>query len=80
VAERLAALGADVRAADPHVRDVTIDAAVTRVEATPEEAAAADAVVLVTDHDRFDLDAIVAAAPYVLDTCNRVAGPHVERL
>jgi UDP-N-acetyl-D-glucosamine dehydrogenase len=80
VAERLVALGAEVRVADPHVRDVTIDSAVTRVEATPEEAAAADAVVLVTDHDRFDLDSIVAAAPYVLDTCNRVAGPHVERL
>jgi UDP-N-acetyl-D-glucosamine dehydrogenase len=50
------------------------------VDGTPEEAAAADAVVLVTDHDRFDLDSIVAAAPYVLDTCNRVTGPHVERL
>jgi UDP-N-acetyl-D-glucosamine dehydrogenase len=80
VAERLVALGADVRAADPHVRELTIDPAVTRVDGTPEEAAAADAVVLVTDHDRFDLDSIVAAAPYVLDTCNRVTGPHVERL
>jgi UDP-N-acetyl-D-glucosamine dehydrogenase len=80
VAERLAALGAEVRAADPHVRDLTIDARVTRVDASPEEAAAADAVVLVTDHDRFDLEAIVARARYVLDTCNRVAGPNVERL
>jgi len=80
VAERLAALGADVRAADPHVRELTIDPRVTRVEATPEEAGAADAVVLVTDHDRFDLDAMVARARYVLDTCNRVRGPQVERL
>ena len=80
VIERLAALGADVRVADPHVREMALDPRVTRVDATPEEAAAADAVVLVTDHDRFDLDAIVASAPYVLDTCNRVVGPHVERL
>ncbi len=80
VAERLVTLGAEVRAADPHVRDLVIDPRVTRVEATPAEAAAADAVVLVVDHDRFDLDAIVADAPYVLDTCNRVSGPNVERL
>jgi UDP-N-acetyl-D-glucosamine dehydrogenase len=80
VAERLVTLGAEVRAADPHVRDLVIDPRVTRVEATAEEAAAADAVVLVVDHDRFDLDAIVADAPYVLDTCNRVSGPNVERL
>jgi len=80
IAERLAALGADVRAADPHVRDLEIDPRVTRVEATPDEAAAADAVVLVTDHDRFDLDAIVARARYVLDTRNRVRAPQVERL
>jgi len=80
VAERLVELGADVRAADPHVRDVVIDARVRRVEATAQEAAAADAVVLVTDHDRFDLDAIVASAPYVLDTCNRARGENVEKL
>ena len=80
VAERLAALGAEVRAADPHVRDLVIDPRVVRVEATVEEAADADAVVLVTDHDRFDLEAIVVRAAYVLDTCNRVTGPNVERL
>ena len=80
VAERLAALGADVRAADPHVRELTIDPRVQRVEASVEEAAAADAVVLVIDHDSFDLKAIAGAAPYVLDTRNRMAGPTVERL
>jgi UDP-N-acetyl-D-glucosamine dehydrogenase len=80
VAERLVALGADVRAADPHVKDVTIDGRINRVEATPEEAGAADAVLLVTDHDCFDLDGIVASARYVLDTRNRVSGPQVERL
>ncbi|MGA2521144.1 MAG: nucleotide sugar dehydrogenase, partial [Acidimicrobiales bacterium] len=38
VAERLVTLGAEVRAADPHVRDLVIDPRVTRVEATAEEA------------------------------------------
>jgi len=80
IAERLVALGADVRAADPHVRQLTIDPRVVRVDATAEEAAAADAVVLVVDHDRFDLEAIAAAARYVLDTRNRMVGPNVERL
>ncbi len=56
VAERLAALGADVRAADPHVAAAAVDARVDRVEATADEVAAADAVVLLTDHDAFDLD------------------------
>jgi len=80
IVEGLAALGADVRAADPHVKDITLDRRVTRVEATVDEAAAADAVLLVTDHDRFDLDALVAAASYVLDARNCVTGPQVERL
>jgi len=80
IVEQLAALGADVRAADPHVKELTLNASVSRVEATTEEAAAADAVLLVTDHDRFDIEAIVASASYVLDTRNRVEGPHVERL
>jgi UDP-N-acetyl-D-glucosamine dehydrogenase len=50
------------------------------VEATVDEASAADAVVLVTDHDRFDLDVLTASARYVLDTRNRVSGPHVEHI
>ena len=41
---------------------------------------AADAVVLVTDHDAFDLDRVAARAGYVLDTRGRISGPNVERL
>jgi len=78
--ERLVALGAEVRAADPHVLDPALDPRVSLVDATADEAAAADAVVVVTDHDQFDFDTIVGAAPYVLDTRNRVSGPNVERL
>jgi UDP-N-acetyl-D-glucosamine dehydrogenase len=81
VAGLLAGLGADVRAADPHVVEETlVDAAVTRVEPDAGEIAAADAVVLLTDHDAFDRAAITAGARYVLD-CRRVlTGANVETL
>jgi UDP-N-acetyl-D-glucosamine dehydrogenase len=80
VAQRLLALGADVRAADPHVVEEHVDPRVLRVDASPEELAAADAVVLLTDHDAFDLDAVVSHARYVLDTRHRIAGAQVEHL
>jgi UDP-N-acetyl-D-glucosamine dehydrogenase len=37
-------------------------------------------VVLVTDHDAFDLERVAALATYVLDTRGRLSGPSVERL
>ena len=80
VAERLLALGAEVRAADPHVADGQVDGRVVRVDASSEEVAAADVVVLLVDHDRFDYD-VVAGASYVLDTRRRlVAAANVEFL
>jgi UDP-N-acetyl-D-glucosamine dehydrogenase len=74
-------LGAHVRAADPHVSEVHAPPGVSRVELTADELAAADAVVLVVDHDEFDLDAVVAHSGYVFD-CRGVlpAADHVERL
>jgi UDP-N-acetyl-D-glucosamine dehydrogenase len=81
VAELLVQLGADVVAADPHVLPDRFPPGVTRVEATPDELAAADAVVLLVDHDAFDGASVVAHSRYVLDT--RAALPrakHVERL
>ena len=80
VAERVLALGAEVRAADPHIAAERVDARVTLVDATASEAADADAVVVLTDHDAFDYVAIEAAARYVLDTRRRTAGPNVEYL
>lgn len=80
VAERLAALGADVAAADPHVREPEGSGPVRRVEATPDEIAQADLVVLLTDHDAFDYEATPAQAQAVLDTRNRMSGSTVERL
>jgi UDP-N-acetyl-D-glucosamine dehydrogenase len=51
------------------------------VTATAEEMAAADAVILLADHDSFDLDLVWQSARYVLDTRHRLRpGPQVEYL
>jgi len=80
IAEELVRLGADVRAADPHVDDRYVPAGVHRVTADADELAAADVVVVLVDHDDFDADLVSSSARYVLDTRRWVAGPTVEHL
>jgi UDP-N-acetyl-D-glucosamine dehydrogenase len=80
VAELALSYGADVRASDPYVRGDEIDPRITAVDITAEEVAAADAVVLLTDHDAFDYDLIGRCARYALDTRSRLQGAGVERL
>jgi UDP-N-acetyl-D-glucosamine dehydrogenase len=81
VAQLLGAMGADLRAADPHVVEGTaVDGLVTRVELTPGELADADAVLLLTDHDAFDYEQVVQHAPFVFDCRRRVSGANVETL
>jgi UDP-N-acetyl-D-glucosamine dehydrogenase len=81
VAERLLALGAEVRAADPHVLEGHVDKRVVRVDCSAAELAAADAVVMLVDHDAFDLTEVATHAGYVLDTRNCLpAAESVERL
>ncbi len=81
VAELLLGMGADVRAADPAVPSDQVDSRVALVEATADECRAADAVVLLVDHDAFDLDLVSREARYLLDTRNLLdAAPNVERL
>jgi UDP-N-acetyl-D-glucosamine dehydrogenase len=80
IADLLVDLGADVLVADPHVDDRHLPTGATRVDATPELAASCTAVVLLVDHDAFDLDAIAEQAPYLLDTRHRVSGSGVEYL
>jgi UDP-N-acetyl-D-glucosamine dehydrogenase len=80
VADRLLAMGAHVKAADPHVLAEQVDARIDLVELTREEVAAADAVVLLIDHDSLDLGLVEDAARYVLDTCNRLGRGRVEKL
>lgn len=78
IAQLLAALGAEVRIADPHLHDGST--AFEVVEATPDLIASVDAVVVVTDHDAFDYEMVQQRAAFVLDTRNRLAGPNVEQL
>ncbi|MFJ9909814.1 nucleotide sugar dehydrogenase [Streptomyces sp. NPDC101152] len=81
VAELLIGLGADVHGAEPNIPDGDdTELNVPQVDATPEEVAAADAVVLLMDHPRFDLAMIEKHAPYVLDCRNRLSGANVETL
>jgi UDP-N-acetyl-D-glucosamine dehydrogenase len=81
VAQLLAGMGAEVRAADPYVVEATpVDDIVTRVDPLPGELASADAVVLLTDHDAFDFDDIAEHARYFFDCRHRLTGPNVETL
>ena len=81
IAAQLLSLGADVVAADPHVSESgLVETSVARAEPTPEELARADAVVMLTDHDAFDLAAISRCAAYVLDCRNVLDGDNVEKL
>ncbi len=80
IARLLQDRGAAVRAADPHVAEDAFAPEVARVDVTPDELAAADAVVLLVDHDSFDLATIAAHAPSVLDTRRALHGPNVEHL
>ena len=80
VAQLLTGMGADLRAADPHVVETDAVGSVMRVDATAAEISRADAVILLTDHDAFDMGEIVSSAAYVLD-CRRVlSGANVETL
>jgi UDP-N-acetyl-D-glucosamine dehydrogenase len=87
IAELLRRSGALVSVADPHVADLGSLAdslgdghPVLLVEPNQEVIEDSDAVVLVTDHDAFDLQGITRHARYLLDTRGRVNGPNVERL
>ncbi len=81
VAQLLASLGAEVRAADPHVVEATaVDDLIARVDPDPEELSAADLVVLLTDHDAFDFDRLVGQGRHFFDCRHRLTGPNVETL
>ncbi|MGZ7016661.1 MAG: nucleotide sugar dehydrogenase [Acidimicrobiia bacterium] len=68
VAERLATLGAELRACDPHIPAVLQPGLeMELVEFSPETLRAADLVVLLVDHPEFDPDEICRHAPVVFD-------------
>ncbi|MEV4106456.1 nucleotide sugar dehydrogenase [Nonomuraea sp. NPDC049695] len=80
IARSLVKLGADVRAADPHIGDYQLPPGIEIVEATRQELASADAVALLTDHDHFDYDLVEKESSFVFDTRYRCHGPNVEHL
>lgn len=80
VARSLSKLGAHVRAADPHVDRFLLTLNIQIIEATCQELAQADAVVILTDHDCFDYELIEQVSPFIFDTRNRCRGHNVERL
>jgi UDP-N-acetyl-D-glucosamine dehydrogenase len=80
IARKLVELGAEVVAADPHVDEALVPDGVVKVTLDEAEIRRADAVVVLVDHDAFDLDLVSRAASYVLDTRRCVTGEGVEHL
>jgi UDP-N-acetyl-D-glucosamine dehydrogenase len=77
----LQALGAEVRATDPHLSDAQFSSTVIRVDLTTAELEAADLVVIITDHDDFDWNEVHRSARRIFDTRHRLpSGPNVEYL
>lgn len=73
-------LGAVIVGVDDRVEPHRWPTGVEQAPYTAETIASADAVVLVTDHEEFDLNLLAESPVPVLDTKNRVTGPTIERL
>ena len=77
--EKLRDLGAEVSYSDPHIpvfpkmREHRFD--LKSVPFTPESIAAADCVLLATDHDKFDYDMLKAHARLIVDSRGRYLEP-----
>lgn len=80
VVDLMLGMGCEVRVADPHVSVRPFDDRVIFVDVSPDELDAADAVVLLVDHDAFDYQVIAATTTHVLDTRHRMSGATVEYL
>ncbi|MET9424203.1 MULTISPECIES: nucleotide sugar dehydrogenase [unclassified Streptomyces] len=80
VAELLMVRGARVRAVEPHADPQVLPPRVLCVDLTEAEIAAADAVVVLTDHDDFDYGLVERHATYVFDARNRCRGDRIDRL
>jgi UDP-N-acetyl-D-glucosamine dehydrogenase len=71
--------GAVLSYSDPHVPTIRLDG--LDLESVPEEsAAAADCVVIVTDHSAFDYQALVGRALLVVDTRNALKGCNSNKI
>jgi len=76
-------LGARVTYSDPFVPQLRLDGLVLKSESLISSASAADCVVIITDHSKFDYREMVAASNLVVDTRNALKGmdsPKIVRL
>jgi UDP-N-acetyl-D-glucosamine dehydrogenase len=80
VAERLLDLGAEISAAEPYIERNQVDGRIRLTELDEEAVAAADLVVVLTDHDCFDWDLLQQGSTCIFDTRHRLIGPLVEHL
>jgi UDP-N-acetyl-D-glucosamine dehydrogenase len=80
VAQRLAALGAELRAVDPLIEPEFVPSCITMVPCDDEQLEAADLVIVLTDHEVLDWVLVDRYADRVLDTRNRLRNPLVDRL
>jgi nucleotide sugar dehydrogenase len=80
IVEQLLELGAEVLVADPHVDDHQMPAGAKRVDGTARDAATADLVAYLVDHEAFDTDGIESGETPVLDCRKALKGPRVEYL
>jgi UDP-N-acetyl-D-glucosamine dehydrogenase len=82
IIELLELLKADIAVCDPHVDPARSHAAgsAVHVELTADEVRKADAVLVLVDHDRFDLEMVANEATFVLDTRRCMTGETVEHL
>lgn len=80
VARQLLELGAEVAAVDPHVDAQLVPPGIELVELDEAELARASVVVVLVDHDDFDLDLVGSCGTHVLDTRRCVKGDLVEYL
>ncbi|MBA2323853.1 MAG: nucleotide sugar dehydrogenase [Pseudonocardiales bacterium] len=80
VAHRLADLGAELSAVDPHVAPHEVPDSVRLVAGGPGVVEVADVVVVLTDHDAVDWELLNRYGYKVLDTRNRLTAPGVDRL
>jgi UDP-N-acetyl-D-glucosamine dehydrogenase len=72
--------GAVLTYSDPFVPELRIDGVTMESQEVAAGCAAADCVVLITDHAAFDREAILAASPMVVDTRNFFKGVQSEKL
>ncbi|MDH6235816.1 nucleotide sugar dehydrogenase [Cryobacterium sp. CG_9.6] len=81
LADLLRGYGAAVAAVDSHVEDHRWPSGIERTTLDRESVAHADIVVLLTEHDEFDLSLLARSSTLTLDTKNCVpAGERVHRL